>query len=144
MTIKQNHPPEGYAFTNVEQHILNALHIQYKDIITDWQSGSRGHWDPVFTRAIPITEIQRAEINQQYYNRTVKHQISAINRHHVVPTPSVPTLSVIELYNKRKQIIANRHTKGISARKQSRKLHKMEREYPELLLFTMVSFCRVS
>ena len=69
MTIKQNNPPAGMVFTRVEKHILEALRIPYREVVTDWIRGGRGHFNPIFSRAIPIEQIERAELNQKCFDR---------------------------------------------------------------------------
>jgi hypothetical protein len=68
-TIKQSKPPEGFTFTHVEKHILESLHIPYREVVTDWIRGGHGHFNPIITRVIPAFEVERSELNQRCYNR---------------------------------------------------------------------------
>jgi hypothetical protein len=131
MTIKQNRPPDGWVFTRARKAVLEALGISWKDIVTDWQSGGRGHWNPVITRAIPEADENRVRLNDAYYDRITTRKTLKTGAI-AAATPAL-TSEIQSLYARRQLVIAERHTKRLSARNQSRKLHAMERLYPKLL-----------
>ena len=70
MTIKQE-IPENYVESPAKKTTLDALKIDYQEIVTDWRWCNR-HAQPVLTTIIAFDDYSRAELAASYYKRISK------------------------------------------------------------------------